>query len=358
MSQFARSTDFEIKLSGSVVEDETIAAWVVEQDVNQPDMCVLTLHDPDHAHASRIELGAALEVAVHDPNDELIEIFDGEVVGLEPTFRAGGESLCVVRAFNRLHRLLRGRHSRTYVEQTDSQIAQRIASENDLASDCDSTPTQYEHVYQHNQSDYDFLRARAARIGFEVMVVKRELLFRKPRRDVDSGLELVLAEPGVDMPMMSFTPRMSSSGLVDKVEVRGWDPVKKEEVVATYEGQRSPLGKTPGYQKAKKAFGARVTYQVDMPVSDVAEAEALAEARFHELAMDYITGEAYCIGHPKLKAGLVVKLVPNPDNASDRFNGKYRIAGTTHRYGHGGATGVGGGYTTTLRVRRDAEEGA
>lgn len=355
MSEVVHVTNFTVLLSGSPVYEVDLASWVVEQDVNEPDMCVLTLHNTDQKHSNEIELGDPLEVKVVGKDGE-VELFAGEVVGLEPTYKAAGESLCVVRAFNRLHRLLRGRHSRTYVDQTDTQIAQRVASENGLNDDCDSTTTSYEHVYQHNQTDYEFLRARAARIGFEVMVEDRTLQFRKPRRDVDSGIELRLNDAAAPGDMLSFSPRMSSAGVVDKVEVRGWDPVNKEEIVATCGGSRSPLGERAGYQQTKSAFGQTVTYQVDVPIASVAEAEEIAEARFAELAMDYITGAAYCVGNPDLAAGKVVTIVINPDR-KDRFNGKYRIAGATHRYAHGESGGRRGGYTTSLRVRRDAEGG-
>ncbi len=355
MSEQTRVTGFQIRLGGETVSERDLEAWVVEQDVNQPDMCVVTLHDMEHKYSNDVELGAQLEVKVTKERGEE-KLFTGEVVGLEPIYKAGGESLCVVRGFNRLHRLLRGRHSRTYVDQTDKDIAEAVANENGLRAECDSTPNQYEHVYQHNQSDLEFLRERAARVGFEVMVRDRVLHFRKPRRDVDSGLELKLNAPQAPMPMLSFSPRMSSAGVVGKVEVRGWNPVEKKEIVGVYEGSRSPLGNDPGYDKAKDAFGETVTYRVDAPIASVAEAEALAGARFFELSMDYITGEAQCLGHPELAAGKVVKIVVNPDRDDDRFNGKYRIAGATHRYGHGGPGG-GGGYITTLRVRRDAERG-
>jgi uncharacterized protein len=356
--QSVRITSYELLLNGTVLGEEHIAGWVVEQDLNQPDMFVLTLHDPEHAHSNQLALGDSLELKVEDADDdERVLLFAGEIVGLEPNFKAGGESVCVVRAFNRLHRLLRGRHSRTFTKQTDSDIATLIAGEHGLGIEADSTATQHEHVYQHNQTDFDFLRARAAHVGYEVMVEKQTLHFRKPRPDKDSGLELELAEPGVPMPMLSFSPRLSSAGLVNQVEVRGWDPVKKEEIVATSKGSRSPLGKSTGFDKAKQAFGATVTYQVDVPVESVAEAQALADARFRELAMDFITGDALCLGHPRLKAGLIVKLIANPENRNDRFNGKYQIAGATHRYAHAQGGGQKGGYTTTLRVRRDAEGG-
>jgi uncharacterized protein len=353
MRDTVQITPFEILLGGAAIEENEIASWVVEQDVNQPDMCVLTLHNPEHTHSNRIKLADALEI---DVGDEAVRLFSGEVVGLEPMYKASGESLCVVRAFNRLHRLLRGRHSRTYVEQTDSQIAEKIASENGLSCESTSTSTSYEHVYQHNQTDFEFLRGRAARIGFEVRVEDRTLRFSKPRRDEDSGLELRMNDAAAAGTLLSFMPRLSSAGLVNTVEVRAWDPVKKEEIVGTYEGARSPLGKRSGSDEAKAAFGTIATYQVDDPVASVAEAKAIAEARYHELAMDFITGDAVCLGDPQLQIDKVVTIVVNPDDDRERFNGKYRITGATHRYAHAGPGGGGaGGYTTSLRVRRDAE---
>jgi hypothetical protein len=74
--------------------------------------------------------------------------------------------------------------------------------------------------------------------------------------------------------------------------------------------------------------------------------------------MTYLTGEAECRGHGAYKPGIVVKIVVNPDQVDDRFNGKYRIDGVTHKYTHGTGNQPSGGFVSVLRVSRDAEKGS
>ena len=54
------------------------------------------------------------------------------------------------------------------------------------------------------------------------------------------------------------------------------------------------------------------------------------------------------------------KITVNADDASDLFNGKYFLTGVAHMYshGHGGAGGGTGGFTSVLKVARDAQKGS
>lgn len=341
------------------VADSSIHNLVVDQDLDQPDMAVLTVNNADHSFSNDLRLGDELEVKIGGSGGT--SIFKGEVVGLEPIYKTGGESKCVVRAFNRMHRLLRGRKSRTFVDKKDSDIASTIASDNGLTAQVEATKVVHKHVYQHNQTDLEFLRVLAARNGYEVLVEDKTLHFRKPRADKDSGVELRINAQGGGNVLKSFSPRLSSAGLVQEVEVRSWNPEKKEEIVARAKASGSSLGARVAPENAVEAFGERVTFTVDRPVASVEEAQHLADAKLAEIMMDYISGDGLAIGAPTLKAGIVVKVTVNPTDSGDRFNGKYFVVGASHRYSHssasGGGGGGGGGYVTAFRVRRDAEGG-
>src|SRR6266516_2659361 len=86
----------------------------------------------------------------------------------------------VIRASNRLHRLTRALRTREFVDVTDAEIVATIARENGLTPEASSAPSvRYDHVYQQNQTDLDFLLVRAARIGFNVWCEDTTLFFRK-----------------------------------------------------------------------------------------------------------------------------------------------------------------------------------
>jgi len=358
MAETSGVTDVWVGLgSRKPVEDASIHSLVVDQDVDQPDMCVLTLNNASHNYSNEVRLGDELEVKIGGSGGKAI--FKGEVVALEPIYKTGGESKCLVRAFNRLHRLLRGRKSMTFMDKKDSEIAQTIAQANGLSAQAESTAVAHKHVYQHNQTDLEFLRLLAARNGFEVLCEDKTLHFRKPRADKDSGVELRINEAAGGVVLKNFTPRMSSAGLVKEVEVRSWNAEKKEEIVARASAAKSSLGSRIAPSEAE-AFGSRITFTVDRPVSSVEEAKKLAEAKLNDILMDFIVGDGLCIGSPDIQAGNVVKITVNPDKKDDRFNGKYFITGASHRYSHsstGGEGQGGGGYVTSIRVRRDAAVG-
>ena len=75
-------------------------------------MCSVTIRNETNDYTGKYNLGDPVEVQVGDDNQV---IFKGELIGLEPVYKANGENVLVVRAFNRLHRLSRARKSRAPV---------------------------------------------------------------------------------------------------------------------------------------------------------------------------------------------------------------------------------------------------
>jgi phage protein D len=344
------------------LEDADLHGFVVNQDLSQPDMAMLTVKNEGHEFSNGTKHGDEVEVKIGGESGT--SIFKGEVVGVEPIYKSGGESKCIIRAFNRMHRLRRGKKSKTFQKMSDQDIASSIAQEAGLQASTGSKPSiTHEHVYQHNQTDLDFLLLRAKRIGFDVWCEDKKLYFDKPDTSKDSGIELKMKDPEAGFMMTSFHPRISSARMAEKVVVRGWNPEKKEEIVGEAKAKKSSLGKKGGEAASKSAFGATTTYEVDHPIFSVEEAKAIAEARLDELRMSYITGDAQVVGDKQcdLKPGIVVKVTINTDDPKDRFNGKYLVVGATHRYTHAGGGGSGrggGGYTTSLLLNRDSEGGS
>ncbi|WP_428268827.1 phage late control D family protein [Haliangium sp.] len=342
---------------GQEVEGTHLVSFVIDQDLGQPDMCAVTIRNEDNRYSGQIKLGDDVKISVGDGGGT--PVFTGEVVGLEPVYKANGENTVTVRAFNRMHRLLRGRKSKTFLDRTDQDIASAVAGEHSLSPQVGNDPKiTHKHVYQHNQTDLEFLRVRAARLGFDVWVEDKKLFFDQPKSDRDSGIKLRYgdaesAQSGGAVFLKYFAPRMSSAGVVGKVTVRGWNPEKKEEIVGEAEAQSSKLGKKDA-NAASSVFGKTATFEVDHPIFSVQEAQAIAKAKLREAMMGYITGEGECRGMPDIKPGIVISVTVNPDDANDRFNGKYLVVGSSHRYTNP-TRGDAGGYVTGLRLSRDAE---
>jgi uncharacterized protein len=359
--QDAFSSDIDVFFDGTEISDNDVISFVVERDLGQPDMAVITLRDDSRTHANErspaqsVEIKAGGGAGGHDEADSKHVVFKGEIVCIEPTYRAQGDSRVVIRCFNKMHKLLRGRKSKTWQDKSDQDIVSDIVGSAGLTAECGSDPSiTHEHVYQHNQTDLEFIRVRAARLGYSVWCEDTKLYFDKPKLDEDSGIELKI-EDASEHHLKTFHARLSTSNVVNKVTVRGWDPKKKEEIVGEAEAGNSPLGSSAAHSAAGD-HGQTATYTVDHPIFSVEEAQAIAKAKLGDHLMSYVGGEAECRGHGSYKPGIVVKLTVNQDKEDDRFNGKYLITGVTHKYTHGSGGNPTGGFVSILRLSRDAEK--
>src|SRR5262245_37030735 len=108
-------------------------------------------------------------------------VFKGEIVAIEPTYHTKNINI-TLRAYNRLHRLTRGLRTRAFTDVTDADLVRVVAAENDLLADpSPDLVARHPTVLQQNETDLAFLRARAARLGYEVFVDGMTLRFAAPR---------------------------------------------------------------------------------------------------------------------------------------------------------------------------------
>jgi uncharacterized protein len=285
--------------------------------------------------------GNALEAQI-GYRDSLQTLFKGEITGLEPEFPSGEPPTLTVRGYDRRHRLMRKRKTRSFLNMKDSDIANQIAGDAGLTPEVQDTQVRLNYVLQHNQTDLEFLEERVRRIGYEVVVIDRTLHFR-PRRNNESEV-LTLSR---EVELLEFHPRLTTVGQVQEITVRGWDPKEKKEFVArSAAGDESSLmqGTTSGPAKVDQAFGGTSGVSVDSPVQSQAEADQVAKGWFREMALNYISGQGVCIGQPALRAGTVVKI----EGLGKRFSGLYYVTSTEHYYK------PRTGYRTAFAVKRTA----
>src|SRR5262249_14769772 len=158
------------------------------------------------------------------------------------------------------------------------------------------TSITYKHVYQHNQTDMEFLRMRAARMGCHVWCVGTTLNVKQPDFGNDSGKKLTMDAPIGDAPQLrGFHPRTSSAPVVKKTTVKGWNTETKELITGEAEAQDSQLG-SRNASSAAGDQGSEETYTVDHPIWSKDEATAHAKARHLQQSLTYCTAEAECIG--------------------------------------------------------------
>ena len=342
---------FRVKVNGSELPVDAaldVTRVTIDQDVDQPGMCDLDMLNWDDHHRrvtwvddQMFALGAEIAVELGYV-DHLEKLFTGELVGVEPRFSSDHAPRVTIRAFDRLHRLLRGRKSRTYLNATDKQIVELIAGDHGLTPQAEDSGLTYAHVYQHNQTDLEFLRIRAARINYEIAVDDKTLNFRSRRNTGSEALTL-----GRDEDLRHFDVRLSSANAVTAVTVRGWNPDTKKELVGHASAgdiAGAMGGSANGPQSAGKAFGQAETFDLDTPLSSQAEADAIAKARLSELALEWVTGQGTAIGRTDLRAGVVIKI----EGLGDRFTGLYYVVSATHTFS------PHDGYKTIFKVKRNS----
>jgi len=248
-----------------------------------------------------------------------------------------------------MHRLLRIRKSLTFTDKTDQQIVSQVANDAGLSVEWKHEKSiTYKHVYQHNLSGLEFIRTRAARMGCHVWCEDTKLYVKEPDLGQTSSVKLSVDKEGN---LRAFTPRISSASVVKKVTVKGWNPETKELITGEAQAQNSPLGS----QNAVAAcgdLGNEENFTVDHPIWSKEEADAIAKARLRDANLTFITGEAEMKGDPNVEMGKSIEIEANAMDGGDPFNGKYYVAGVTHR--HTMPKSKDGGYVTIIKFMRDA----
>lgn len=340
------ASQIKVKISGNdlsqdIMDDLKVAQ--VDQHVLLPGMFSLTfLLKPDLKllDGTQFDLGKEVEVLSLDPdrNNQAVSLIKGEITAIEPSFGDGMIAELMVRGFDKSHRLFRETKSKSWLNTKDSDIATKVAQAAGLTPQVDQTSQVFEHIFQHNQTDMEFLMQRAWRIGFECFVQDGKLYFRKPPTS-GSGATLTWGQE-----LTSFYPRLSTAEQVNEVEVRGWDGLKKQDIkgVAT-SSQTNPqigFGKSGG-DAAKKAFGKGKLILVDQPVVNQSDADKLAQARLDELNGAFVEADGECFRSPEITAGKFVEL----KGLGKRFSGKYLLTNVNHTYS------AERGFITTFHVR-------
>jgi phage protein D len=339
-----------VEIDGNQLSPELVPSLeqvVVDDHLHLPDTFVLSFRDLDRKVLShvKVQIGSKVKISGTPLGGQLPEaLLSGEVTSIEAEYDALG-ARAIVRGYDHSHRLYRGRRTETYRNVKDSDIARQVAQRAGLqVGKIDDSRTTHEHVSQANVSDWEFLRARAREIGFEVLVADGQLEFRKPTAssgapsdgDFDSKdpLQLVFGQE-----LLEFRPRITSSEQVKEVKVRGWDAAKKQTLIgsapAGTTSAKLPVG--PGDLAAK--FGDMTFTAVDRPHSTQGAVDAAAAAIAEQIGSAFAEADGVARGNPKLKAGVAVSV----SVVADEFAGGYTLTHTRHVFDHEG-------YRTFLEV--------
>ena len=359
----------------------------IEESLDLPSMFTLVINNPymptdDESetwrYESLIQLGAVVKLGFIGSTTETKDkapsqgiIIVGEITAIETHFTRQTQAPILIRGYDISHRLHRGRHNRSFQNKTDSDLVKQLSAEVGIEATDDTVKPSghpHEYLFQENQTNMEFLRERAARIGFELFVQGRQMHFRPPTEGDVLQLQWL-------KDLESFRVRVASAEQVSAVEVRGWDYRRQanQEIVARIPRHRSappkarPQGRGQGLNnprqgrsngprdlQRRRAFppthrnqpevitdtgfgeGDRAAQMgdnlpqpqllvVDKPVFSNEEAERLAAALWNEVGGEFVQADARAPGNPAIRVGKVVDL-----NNMGRYTGRYYITEARH----------------------------
>lgn len=336
-------SEVEITLDGTILNKNfmiNVLEVTVENSLHLPDVATLVLYDANlnYIDDSRLAPGKTLKLAMLSSQPEQL-VFDGEIVEIEPDFDQGVQRL-TLRAFNRMHRLARGRHVRSFQNVSDTDLIRQLAAEAGLQADIDEASVIYPYVFQNNETNLAFLQKRAAALGY-LLYVQGKTLYCKKARSTQPPISLEWGST-----LHEFHPCMTTVEQVDQVMVRGWDPMQKRSLMGQENADAGVGGPALGENDkgaalAQKAFHMQTQILVaDRPIRQQGLADQLAQAEANRQVGRFIEAEGTCYGEPALVAGVSIAIT----KVGRRFSGQYFVTNTIHRYS------AGQGYTTSFSI--------
>jgi phage protein D len=304
----------------------------------------------DVGHTVYIQLGYA---------DQVESMVRGIITSMTPAFPEAGPPTITITGQDALvilrDRSATGGEQRKFANKTDGEIAELIATRNQLAVHVDKTGTKNPVVYQRDLDDALFLLERAKRVDFDCYIdndptTRNATLYFQPPSDGRSAQQQSQTyQLNWGRDLIQFMPTITIARQVSSVTVRGWDDVNKTTIIGHADASAIP-NKTKsgvsGPELVADRLRAKEQVTVDRPVQSKQEADTLAAAMLRNRAYGFITGEGQCIGQPALQPGDNLLLY----GLGKRYSGKYYVTKTSHKFG-------AQGYLTDFSVRRDFDGG-
>ncbi len=343
----ANSSDptFIVYLDGtrlSVEQEGAVKQIIINDRLNVPSSCSIILSDTEKMWMDDSAFEEGVAVSVHlGYKDDIDEVFNGEITGMDVQFRKGAGTTTVVKCLNTIHRLRRVKKHRIFSETTDTDIFDEIASENGLSLEIDDIGGDKLFMIQKDITDHEFILGAAMRYGCKLWAHEKNLYFKKENEE-DS--EEIILEWGKTL--KDFSASLDTSNIITEVSVTGWDNDKGESFTGMKAfGDVSPVGgSTLGGDSVDSNFGGAAVSITDAKVLDQSEAEQLALDVLNANSFNFMKGSGACGGNFLIKAGVLVTL----KEVGGKFSGDYIVEEARH------VLHASTGYTTYFSVMRNS----
>lgn len=350
---------FTIKINGSNNPDlaANVVEWSLDTNIFLPNMFTILVRDDQSGAGSGLkytdnqtvaQIGIEIEVAVEteataNGQSAQNKIFKGEITAIEPVFNETGVVFLRLRAYDKAHRLTLGKKYRTFGDGQrpsvkEADLVSKIAQESGLIAKVDAAAIgslSYTYIMQYDQSDWEFLWARAQLLGYQIYVDDKNLHF------CPASTKRGTTTPGVlewGKTLKRFEPRIVVSAQVSEVEAKSWDPqaVRAVESKSTSSSEKAVKINEPQYGEIAVKGGLKMQDVKDTVLSPVmrtvSEANVMAKARFEQHQSQFVRASGELLyGDPRLLAGTEVEI----KNVGERFSGKYYVTEAKHTWKRG-----------------------
>lgn len=270
----------------------------------------------------RLEFGKRTEIKLGDQR-----VFAGRIMALEGRFPHGGIPELLVFAEDRLQDLRMQRRTRSFEQQSDADVARRIASDHGLQSSINLSGPTHAVLAQVNQSDLAFLRERARAAGGELWIEGDTLhLAARPSRAGGAAIELAYGST-----LLGFDVRADLALQRSQLTVSGWNPRDKAAISESASASvlSSELnGGESGAALVESKLGARPDTVAHLNPADASEAHALAESWLRQIGRRFVVGRGKASPDARIKPGAQLEL----SGLGPLFNGKYTVTEVCHRF--------------------------
>lgn len=327
-------TTFTIKVDGEPLPGTTsVVAVDITRALNRIPTAHLVIYDGDAAkqefEISSSDLllpGKTLEIIGGYNRDETL-LFKGIITGQRIKVRRKGESTLHITARDAAFRLTLDCKSQYFTELTDSDLfADIITAYTDLTVEMDDTTITYPEIVQFQVTDWDFIIARAEKVGLLCHVDNGTLRIAPPDPAQTPALTLAYGQH-----IFNLDLELDARTQASMVTTLAWDQANQETIRAEVDDVPSPAqGNLNGAMLAEVGQVTSTIYRHDGDLPQQ-ELDAWANAGMMRSRFSRIRGTLDCQGHEAVVPGSMVEL----KGLGDRFNGPAFVSGVRHMLGDG-----------------------
>lgn len=272
-----------------------------------------------------LQLGRQIKVAAGEQDNEAM-LFTGAITAMRARFTPDRGPELIVRAEDAASLLRLGQRTRVYENETDKQIADRVAQDHSLTPSGDPQGPTHTQLWQINQTDLGFLRARARAVDARIGVADQTLKFEPRRGAEEDPISLTTLNE-----LLTFEATVDLAHQRTEVQVHGWSVADKdgihESATSSVVSAESAGGRTGPSVLEDLGWAAVEHHHLEVP-STTDEARTLAETMLKRRARRFVVANGMTSGTPKMRVGSRI----NVSDAGPLFSGHYTVASLRHTF--------------------------